>query len=412
MKKIILSLGVIAVVGGIVAGATGAFYNDTEVSANNIFTAGSIDLKVDQRLASYNGEECPTCHLKVVSDETNLLTTGGNAVVLSFIHPAWTADLDGGHVAGVNDGSNDGSKWIWGAQGPANPSIDESITFNKTFVRNGAISTANLYIATDNNYVSVFLNGYLITSTTEENNFTTATEDVYPVPAGYFVNGNNILSITVRNAAYGSNPQENPAGLLYKLLVDGNCSANSYGLTPGGQCQLWAEKDLSNEQFFNFGDVKPGDNGRNLISIHVDNNDAWMCLRAQNVVNDENVVVDPELPDTTPLGEMGANLDLFAWKDTNNNGVYDGSEVPLRHAFFDTFFNLPINDSTVGGPFPSGQTEYMGLAWCAGTWNVSGYTMTCDGSTMPNNVQTDKLTADLEAYAEQWRNNSSFKCNP
>lgn len=39
-----------------VVGATTAFFNDTETSAGNVLTAGSIDLKVDSFGAIYNGE--------------------------------------------------------------------------------------------------------------------------------------------------------------------------------------------------------------------------------------------------------------------------------------------------------------------------------------------------------------------
>jgi len=415
MKKILSSLGIIVVIGAVVAGATGAFYNDTEVSANNIFTAGAIDLKVDQRLVSYNGEECPTCHLKVVSDETNLVGSTP-ATVLTFIHPAWTADLDGGHNPLLNDGSTDGSKWIWSSQGPTQPSIDQTYTFDKTFVWNGSVASSTLYIATDNNYTVVTLNGNLVASSVDENNFQLATEDTYTVNPAFFVNGVNTLSITVKNWGSSPNPQSNPAGLLYKLVATGDCDANAYG-TPGGYCQTWAETDLTDEQFFNYGDVKPGDWGRNLLSFHVTDNDAWMCLKAKNVVDDENVVVDPENPDSTPLGELDSNLDMFAWRDLNNNGVYEpggtNNEPMLRHSFFDVFFDLPINDSTIGGPFAPNVTQYIGLGWCAGTWQgLPGTNPTCNGGTMPNNVQTDKLLADLEAYTEQWRNNPNFMCDP
>ena len=47
MKKIILSLSVIAVAAAVVVGATTAFFSDTETSTGNTFTAGSIDLKID-----------------------------------------------------------------------------------------------------------------------------------------------------------------------------------------------------------------------------------------------------------------------------------------------------------------------------------------------------------------------------
>ena len=57
MKKILLSVLTIAVVGTAVIGGTIAFYSDTETSAENIFVAWSIDLKVDHTYASYNGEE-------------------------------------------------------------------------------------------------------------------------------------------------------------------------------------------------------------------------------------------------------------------------------------------------------------------------------------------------------------------
>ncbi len=57
MKKIIVSLAIIAVVGAIVVGATTAFFSDTETSTGNTFTAGSIDLKVDNE-CSYNGMKC------------------------------------------------------------------------------------------------------------------------------------------------------------------------------------------------------------------------------------------------------------------------------------------------------------------------------------------------------------------
>jgi predicted ribosomally synthesized peptide with SipW-like signal peptide len=54
MKKILLSVSMIAAVAIVVVGATGAFFNDTETSVGNIFTAGAIDLKVDNE-SFYNG---------------------------------------------------------------------------------------------------------------------------------------------------------------------------------------------------------------------------------------------------------------------------------------------------------------------------------------------------------------------
>src|SRR3990167_6257999 len=54
-NKILLSVGTLVVAVAIVAGGTIAFFNDTETSTGNVFTAGSIDLTVDSFGAMYNG---------------------------------------------------------------------------------------------------------------------------------------------------------------------------------------------------------------------------------------------------------------------------------------------------------------------------------------------------------------------
>lgn len=55
MPRILISLLVVAVAGGIIAaGATGAFFSDTESSIGNMFTAGDIDLQIDNE-SYYNG---------------------------------------------------------------------------------------------------------------------------------------------------------------------------------------------------------------------------------------------------------------------------------------------------------------------------------------------------------------------
>lgn len=424
MKKILLSAGTIAVVAALAVGGTIAFYNDTETSTGNIFTAGSIDLKVDQTMASYNGEQCKTCHLEIVSDSTTVVGSSP-AVVLSFVHDAWTADLDGGHTPGLNNGTTDGSKWIWITDGPTLPTTDQDYTFDRTFVWNGTASDAVLYLATDNLYTSVKLNGHLIGSTANDNNFQLATEDVFTTAAdatqleSKLIQGTNVLQVTVRNLAGSSNPQNNPAGLLFKLEIDGSCQGSQQGggtylNTPGATCELWGPQDLTDQQYFNFGDVKPGDEGTNLISLHVTSNDAYACLIPHDIHNDENVPVDPELTagdntsDGLENGELGDELEFFLWKD-NGDGAYQASEQVLVNVgttiddIQDEMGNLQL---TGGGP-----TEYIGLAWCAGTQaSTTAPSITCDGNGMGNKAQTDKLLASLTAYAVQVRNNDDFSC--
>lgn len=57
MKKILISISTLAFVAVVIAGATGAFYGDTETSTGNTFTAGAIDLRVDS-VSHYNNMIC------------------------------------------------------------------------------------------------------------------------------------------------------------------------------------------------------------------------------------------------------------------------------------------------------------------------------------------------------------------
>jgi predicted ribosomally synthesized peptide with SipW-like signal peptide len=54
-KKILISLGIIGVVAAVTVGLTTAYFSDTETSTGNTFTAGAIDLKIDNE-SYYNGE--------------------------------------------------------------------------------------------------------------------------------------------------------------------------------------------------------------------------------------------------------------------------------------------------------------------------------------------------------------------
>jgi len=60
MKKIILSVAMIAAVAAVAIGATTAFFSDTETSTGNTFTAGAIDLQIDSE-CTVNNEEVGKC---------------------------------------------------------------------------------------------------------------------------------------------------------------------------------------------------------------------------------------------------------------------------------------------------------------------------------------------------------------
>jgi len=81
------------------------------------------------------------------------------------------------------------------------------------------------------------------------------------------------------------------------------------------------------------------------------------------------------------------------------------------------FAEVPIFDSSLtSGVHVGGTTEYVGLAWCAGTLTVeSDGSFTCDGTRVSgladtNLAQSDSFLAEVTGYAVQARNNEGFEC--
>ena len=404
MKKILLSVLTIAVVGTAVIGGTIAFYSDTETSAGNIFVAGSIDLKVDHTYASYNGEEClGECDVNIYSNLEDIVD-GDNAVA-TWVHPNWVQSIPGSDAF-----------WIWTDHYVQDPENDEIYTFTKSFDVTGIVDQAEIDIASDNGY-KVVLNGVVIADELDTSNFAATTNHNMAPP---LVEGTNVLEITVKNFGLsGSTPTGNPAGLLYRLQVKSNCGGG-YTETPDAYCQLWMEKNLDTETFFNFGDVKPGDSGVNVISLHVEDNDAWTCLYIKDKEDNDNGCTDPEddvdgtCDNPGPgQGELSQNLNVFAWTD-DGDGLYEPllGETLLATDSLDTLTTVAIHDASSGnGPLMAGQTDYLGIYWCAGDIliHISG-ALLCDNVAMGNVAQTDSFTASLTAYAERYRNNPDFVC--
>src|SRR3989344_5957717 len=302
MKKILLSLSMIAVVGVVVLGATGAFYGDTETSTGNTFTAGAIHLKVDST-SHYNGMICTE-------------TSPGNF------------------------------EWMYEANTPQSPE--------------------------------------------------------------HF-------------------PQ------------------------PGDECdRTWAETDLEGgvHTFFNFLDLKPGDEGEDTISLHVYNNDAWGQLVLDGIVDTDNDCTEPE-QDMEGVGICGTDADggeidnylaFTGWLDQGSTpgfqcgnleisvceDVTEGDNIWQDHEgpkFWDgetindigpfelsdvlgaayEFFNCEDVDGNTDyeschgfaedGRMVESTTYYFGLAW----------ELPLDET--GNDAQTDSYSADMTFMVEQHRNN-------
>ncbi|MCX6737608.1 MAG: SipW-dependent-type signal peptide-containing protein [Candidatus Parcubacteria bacterium] len=239
----------------------------------------------------------------------------------------------------------------------------------------------------------------------------------------------------------------------FNLLVGSECTYNGETQSP---C-TWVEKDLNNELFFNFNDVKPGDDGENTVNLHIDNNDAWVCAMLSNLKSNDNGCEKPESDIDTSCGEsegeLNDNLFFTVWKDTDCDNILDleipGSPEVLAHCGSGSnpmFAQLcasdgtnqsscesdddygcvwipyqpavigvpseqvlvnnqkigvgvwPIADSTNGGvPIEGGADYCLGISW-----NVPLAT--------GNIIQTDSVTGDMQFVAVQARNMDTFTC--
>lgn len=297
MKRIILSLAAIVFLGSTIAAGTGAFFSDTETSEGNIFTAGSLDLKVDS-VAHYNGLVC----FDGKWHPENLVEWTGTALALK-------EGVDQDDVA------------------------DAIATYND--------------------------------------------------PA--------------------QNPMLNP-----QMLAGSDC---------GG---TWALADLgATHTFFDYSDLKPGDNGENTISLHVIDNDAWACAIITPTVNDDVSSTEPELEtgdpeDTDSIfdGELAQKMNFKIWADTCDvNGAVPGDNIHQENCEpVLTSGSGPINQTAYpivtpqvnafgisGDPMTPNITRYLGIEWDIPT-------------TVGNEIQTDKYMADIAFYVEQSRNNPNFEC--
>lgn len=193
--------------------------------------------------------------------------------------------------------------------------------------------------------------------------------------------------------------------------------------------------------FFNFSDLKPGDWGEDTISLHVNNNDAWVCAEITLTGDYENDIVEPEmdLGDTAPEGELDGEVKFIVWADDGDN-VLEDNEMPLLSPVTFSMTQvgakvvLPVADSNYNiftglpnDPLTGAETHYVGKAWCFGEFDLTniplqdggdqgrdpsqpGMGIVCNGANVGNLSQSDSMTADIGFTAVQSRNNAGFIC--
>jgi hypothetical protein len=255
-----------------------------------------------------------------------------------------------------------------------------------------------------NNILSVRINGTEVASTSANGGGTTSwTEYTYTF---------NASGATTKVEFAGGGPADSLGTFLDNVsLHPYNCSYQIIG----GTCTLWEEKDLeTGDYYWHYGDVKPGDYGKNIISLHVLGNDAYACLLVNNTQDNENDLIDPEANagDTTQgptgNGELSNFLNAFVWMDSTPDNTYNLGEDILYGP------NSPLKDMKNMLPISltATTTANIGVAWCFGTQDVNEETgvISCSGAGDQDIAQTDSFLASLTAYAEQQRNNEAFDC--
>lgn len=172
----------------------------------------------------------------------------------------------------------------------------------------------------------------------------------------------------------------------------------------------WASSDIGpTYKFFNFTDIKPGDKGENTVSLHVDN-DAWLRLSINDVVNNDNTCTGPESivepSNCLTTGELGDNLKFTVWLDQGLTPGFQGQNDPGEgNNILDQNEPTLISEGTVQNgenwdlslyplyPYlKNGDTAYFGIAWRL-------------PSDTGNIVQSDSMTATMEFQVQQHRNN-------
>lgn len=122
MKKILLSLSLIAVVAVVAVTATRAYFSDTVTVSGNTFTSGTLDLKVDSDPQgsvyawqdSFTNTYNPFSNIKPgdtgeqIVDIKNVGSIDGNATIKFDVTSAWNALPDNLYFKVYFDGNHDG----------------------------------------------------------------------------------------------------------------------------------------------------------------------------------------------------------------------------------------------------------------------------------------------------------------
>ena len=169
------------------------------------------------------------------------------------------------------------------------------------------------------------------------------------------------------------------------LRVDNTCTYNGIPCAEGeGLETTWQETDLvpGVHKFFNFDDIKPGDNGEDTVSLHVVDNNAWARFSVDEVSDLDVTCTEPESESTdtdcnpaeTPGdGELQEALNFEVWLD---QGTIPGFQGTGDTGEGDNIFNFSDVQLATPGPIDDGGENYDLWTVLAGVRSALG--IACD----------------------------------
>ncbi|PIR43424.1 hypothetical protein COV24_02690 [candidate division WWE3 bacterium CG10_big_fil_rev_8_21_14_0_10_32_10] len=241
-------------------------------------------------------------------------------------------------------------------------------------------------------------------------------------------------------SAFFSDTETSTGNVLSAGSIDLKVDNHSYYNGILNENTTWDLRDLTVERFFDFTDLKPQDWGEDTISLHVTDNDSWVCANLALTENADNGLTEPEADEGDSTdgswdGELGDALNFVFWVDDGDN-VYETDETIVLEG---KAAQLPQGDQNVGqsftladsnknvfgeqGPLTGAETHYIGKYWCYGDITLNAANpqeqntptentgFTCNGESVNNMSQSDSLRANLSFYAVQSRNNDRFTCD-
>lgn len=293
----------------------------------------------------------------VVSDATTTFTGddgAGNASLLSFIHPGWTANV--GSIL---------AKWIWSTDPVTDATTNDNEIFTKTFTITGTPTAATLNIAADN-YYTAKVNGVTVSSDQVNGNTFAGAVSVNVLPQ--LVAGLNTITVEGTNLAVAdSTPDANPAGIIFNL----DLTQNACVPPPPTVCTDPEANNINHPLPCTYDEVNPPSADLSITKTVNDNTpDAGQTITYTITVTNNgtdsatSVVVNDVLPGGLVLGTATPSVGSFSAPTWTVGTLANGASATLTitatvgaETFGQTITNTATTSSAVTDPTPGNNSS-------------------------------------------------------